>query len=183
MGTHDSEGSSHEGSNRAELDRTPLTIMVLLVIVAAVQFVHYYGIIPDRLVTHFDMAGRANGWMDRAGFVATMAAIEAIFVVGALLFVRYAARIPTGIMNIPNRDYWLQPERKDDTLRFIWSQILWIETATLAFLIAVTESVFRANMTGGTPSLPSSFFYVLAAFVVLIVWLSLRILIRFRREE
>lgn len=166
-----------------EIDRTPLTTMLVLAVVAVIQFVHYYARLPDTLATHFNMAGQPNGWTGRAGFIATMGAIEALFVVGALLFTKFAARIPTGALNIPNRDYWLEPARRSDSLKFVWSHILWIETITLAFLIAVTEVVFRSNLTGGTPALPGNFFYVLVVFVLTIGWLSIRILLRFRRHE
>ncbi len=182
METRDYTGGERPDRARIEIDRTPMMIMLVLIVVAVVQFAHYYAKLPETLATHFNMAGQPNGWTGRAGFIATMGAIEAFFVIGAFLFTRFAARIPTSALNIPNRDYWMEPARRSDSLKFVWSHILWIETITLAFLIVVAEVVFRSNLTGGTPALPGDFFYVLVVFVVTIGWLAIRILLRFRRH-
>ena len=91
-------------------------------------------------------------------------------------------RMPTSILNMPNRDYWLSPERRSASLAFFWTQAVWIEATTLAFLIVVAQFVFRANLAEGAPTLTRDFLLVLAAFVAGVVWQSFQIVRRFSRR-
>lgn len=118
------------GDRRIEIDGTPLTVLLVLAALAAVQLVHHYPNLPGTITTHFGVSGQADGWSVKQSFFPTYGIIEAAMVVAAFLMARFAARIPTGALNIPNRDYWLAPERRSESLRFVWSQILWIEAAT-----------------------------------------------------
>ncbi|MFH1501759.1 MAG: DUF1648 domain-containing protein [Candidatus Eisenbacteria bacterium] len=168
------------GDRYAEVDRSPLTVMVLLAAVAAFQLVHHYPNLPETIATHFGASGQADGWSGTRSFMLIYGVIEGAMVVGAFLIARFAMRIPTGALNIPNRDYWLEPERRSESLHFVWSRVLWMMAATLAFLIAVAEIVFRSNLTPGPPALTRDFLIVLVVFVAVTGWFSLGILTRFR---
>ncbi len=176
-GSYDGERST---GGRVETDRTPLTVLLALAALAAIQLIHHYLHLPGTLATHFGFGGQADGWTDKPSFFIIYGIVELAIVVGAFLIARFAARFPTGALNIPNRDYWLEPERRPVSLKFIWSQVLWIEAATLAFLIAIAEIIFRANLSPAPSELPEEFVVVLVVFVVVMAWLSLRIVRRFR---
>ena len=92
-------------------------------------------------------------------------------------------RTPVKFVNIPHRDYWLSPERRGETITFMSSQILWMEAATLAFLIAIAQLVFKENLGDAPPRLSGDFWYVLVPFVGVILWFSLRIILKFRRRD
>lgn len=162
------------------VDRTPLFVLVVLAVVAAGQFATHYPELPQTMAVHFGADGRANGWSDKGAFTVAYAAVEAVILLAAVALALFGDRIPTNALNIPNADYWLAPERRRETLRFTWTRVVWLETATMAFLIAVAEVVFRANRAEGPPALTSNFFVVLAAFVVAIVWQSVSMMLRFR---
>jgi uncharacterized membrane protein len=166
-----------------KVDKTPLLVLLILVAVAAGQFARHYPELPETIAVHFGSDGRANGWSDKDAFVLTYGAVEAIIVLTALALAFLGDRIPTSSVNLPNRDYWLAPERRRETLRFAWTRVAWLEAATLAFLIAVAEIIFRANRTAGPPTLTSDFFVVLAAFVVAILWQSVSMMLRFRTPK
>lgn len=162
-----------------KVDRTPLTVLLLLAVVAAGQLFHYYPKLPETIAVHFGSAGRANGWAGKVGFFPIYAAIEAAIVLAGLAAALFADRMPTSFLNMPNRDYWLSHERRAESLTFFWTQTIWIEAITLAFLIVVAEFVFRANLAGGAPRLARDFALVLVAFVAGVVWQSVRIVRRF----
>jgi uncharacterized membrane protein len=162
------------------MDKTPLTVVLLLAAVAAYQFWHYYPDLPKMLATHFGVSGQADGWSDKGVFVLTYGLIEAALVLGAFLTARFGMRIPTGSLNMPNKDYWLAEERREESLRFVWNKVLWIEAATLAYLIVIAEIIFRANLAPGPPTLGRDFFVALIAFVVVMGWMCVHILVRFR---
>lgn len=160
------------------LKRAPVTAMVALVAVAIAQFAHYYPILPDRIAVHFGVGG-ANSWSDTRSFMITYGAIEAMIVVMALVVARILERVPSSAVNIPNRDYWLDEERRRETIDYVTEQFLWIECLTLAFLVALAQIIFKVNLRGGTPSLPQDFWVTLVAFVGGIGWVCLRIVKRF----
>jgi uncharacterized membrane protein len=164
-----------------KVDRTPLTVMLLLAAVAAAQLVHYYPKLPDTVATHFGPSGQADGWSGKAVFFLTYAAIEAAIAIAGFAMAFFGDRIPDSFLSMPNRDHWLSPERREKSLTFFWTQTVWIEVMTLAFLIVVAEFVFRANLTPGAPRLSGDFAALLIAFAVGVVWQSVRIVRRFTR--
>jgi uncharacterized membrane protein len=162
-----------------DLKRAPVMAMLALAAVAAVQFSHYYPILPDRIAVHFGVGGRANGWSDTRSFMLTYGAAEAMLVVVSLVMARILERVPSSAVNIPNRDYWLADERRRATLDYIAEQVLWLECLTLAFLVAVAQMIFRVNLRGAALALPQNFWVTLVAFVGGCGWVCLRIMRRF----
>ena len=57
-------------------------------------------------------------------------------------------RVPADFINIPNRHYWMASERRDESVGFLRTHVLWMEAATLVFLIAVAQIIFSANASG-----------------------------------
>ena len=166
-----------------KLDRTPVTVMLLLAAVAAAQLLHYYTRLPETIAVHFGPSGQADGWSGKATFFTVFAVIEAAIALGGLAMARFGERIPPALLNIPNRDHWLSEDRRAESLSFFWTQTVWIEVMTLAFLIAVAEFVFRANLAGGPPRLPVDFSIVLIAFILGVAYQSIRIVRKFSRPH
>ena len=54
--------------------------------------------------------------------------------------------IPHSLINLPNKKYWLSPERADETVGFIKRQMLWFSCATMALLIDVFHQGFQVNI-------------------------------------
>jgi len=100
-----------------------------------------------------------------------------------LAFAFMLDRIPLALINIPHKHYWFSPERQEESRAFLRDQILWIETATLAFLVALAQLLFKENLGSALPRLSGSFWYVLVAFVVAVLWFSVRIITRFLRPS
>jgi len=165
------------------LNRTPMTVLLLLAAVAAIQMTHYYPLLPERLAVHFGAAGEANGWSSKGEFIVLFGAMEAFIVLFGWAFAILLDRIPMALLNIPNKDYWFSPERQEESWEFLRNQILWMETATLGFLVALAQLIFKENLGSAPPRLPDSFWYVLVAFVAVVLWFSARIIMRFRRPR
>jgi len=165
-----------------ERGRFGLTVLAALAILAAYQLVRVYPLLPERIAVHFGPEGRPDGWSGRLGFVLLYGAIEAVLVAFAAATSRFADRLPTHLWNLPNRDYWLAPERRRESVAFVARTVVWIENATLVFLIALAEIVFRANLAHGPTRLPlPTVWAILVAFVAALTWLVVRIYARFRK--
>ncbi len=160
---------------------TSLTVLFLLVAVAAIQFAYFYPKLPDQIAVHFGAGGEADSWSSKGSFVIMYAAIEALFVLMALGLSFVIARIPASMVNIPNRDYWFTGAQREGTLTYLATQMVWFEAATLAFLVVIAHIIFTTNLREGQPTLPLDFLIVLVLFIGGIASMSLRLYFRFRR--
>ncbi|HEY3818034.1 MAG TPA: DUF1648 domain-containing protein [Polyangiaceae bacterium] len=129
--------------------------------------------LPERVATHFGADGVPNGWMSRDDATTTYLAL----VIGLnLLFFLIAlslGALPSSMVNIPNRDYWLAPERRDDTVRKMAVRMAIFGVAVSTFLIVVFQMDFQAAVDAH-PSLPMS--AILPAmcvfFLFVVVWIG-----------
>lgn len=153
----------------------PVLIAYAAIAAAALfQIYHYQPLLPERLATRFDFDGAPNGWMGKEGF--------AIYYMGLLAFIMgicaasgaLMKRMSPRFINIPHRSYWLAPERRAESLRFLTALSLWTGVLTSAMIVGLMEMIFRTNLTAA-PTLDGRIFYpalgLLAVFVVMtIVW-------------
>ncbi len=150
-------------------------LIFLLIALAFLQAAHYAPLLPERVASHFDAAGRADGWSSRNGFLL----FNLVFILGmGLLFLGLTAwlpKMPADWINLPHKDYWLAPERRAATFNTINGQMEWLAAATVALLLALTQITIEANLDAGL-GLPEDAFWLLFGsymvfFVVWLVWL------------
>ena len=96
------------------------TLIFLAILAAAGWFVfNTSGGLPEQVASHFGSSGAEDSFMSRGGYVTLML----IFIVGLPLvmtaIVTLVLRGATTRLNIPNRDYWLAPTRRADTIAFL----------------------------------------------------------------
>jgi len=124
-----------------------LTGMVLGLITAlAALYVWTSGsALPELVAAHFGFSGMANGFMPRRDYLAFM-----MFVVVVLPLLMTAGmgpllRMPGARINMPNRDYWLAPERRESTIALLLGQLRLLAIALVLFLSHVHGLVVSAN--------------------------------------
>lgn len=89
----------------------------LLLAAAAWQAMSGYNQLPDRIVTHFDMQGRPNGWMDKGFFYLFYCGLVVFVNAVPFLALSASARSAPHKMNLPRKDYWLaNDERRAEAL-------------------------------------------------------------------
>jgi uncharacterized membrane protein len=161
--------------------RLPLFLFVMLLAGAAALLLHLAGQLPDLVAVHFDAAGRANGFMTRAGcrdfmLLSTLGVPLLITIATALL----PRLVPASLINIPHRDYWLAPERARDSLVFLSEQGLWFGCIFVVFLTCVDAMLVKANALS-PPEFPSRLFVamLIVFFCAVGAWF-VRMLRRFR---
>jgi len=133
---------------------------------------HFLPRLPERIATHFDGAGRPNGWMSRAALGSLDFAILAFVlsvVIGSALLIRV---LPVSLINVPNRDYWFAPERRSQSHTRLLKHLLWFSCVIVGFLIGVNHLVFLANLQPAGAHLPGvPMVALLVTFLaVLVVW-------------
>lgn len=148
------------------------TVLLLLAVVAALLMQHYYPLMPDPMASHFDGSGRPDGYQSREGFFLLSGAMVILVLVifgatGALFRV-----IPSELFSLPNRDYWLAPERRAATLDFMTRQLEWFGVATLIFLLCVLWLAMEANLSSEPRLDSTTMWWLLGGYLLFTtVWL------------
>jgi len=133
-------------------------------------------LLPPQVASHFDAAGVARGFMARSDYLLFMLAMT----IGVPLLIAATTAllprlVPVDKLRLPNRDYWLAPERRDATLAGLTTSGLGMASIVAAFLIAVHVMVIVANRQL-PPRLDSTtlWFLVGALVVSSVLWQFLR---------
>ena len=160
--------------------RTPQAL-ILLIVAAVAQLAWLAPGMPDRVATHFDGAGNPNGWMSRAGMAGFQLTILAVMGGTFLGLPVLLNRLPTTMINIPHREYWLSPERRAGSMTALRNWMAVMGCGVVFLLMAVTRMLHHANrMT--PPRLSSGVFVVcLAAFLLYVVGAIVALYRRFPR--
>jgi uncharacterized membrane protein len=118
-----------------------------LVLVAWSQAIWQRAHLPERVASHFNSAGDANGWMTRNAQLGWQ--IGTVTFVAALLqgIAMLQPRLPTAFINVPNRDYWLAPSRRAASDARIGNMVRSIGCLVLLFFIALFHLVYLANLS------------------------------------
>lgn len=162
--------------------RIPRLFFGSLLILAATFVAVTSAWLPDSVASHFGAEGNANGYMTREGYRLFMLAFTIIFPLFVTGVVALGTRlVPTRYVNIPNRDYWLAPERREQTLAYLTTHALRLGCVMVLFSAGIHWLVMRANAST-PPRLENGLFLaVLGAFVVAIVaWIG-ALMWRFRK--
>jgi uncharacterized membrane protein len=123
-----------------------LIVFILLLLLCIGHAMYYYPLLPDRVASHFGASGRPDAWSSKESFVKIyliVVAVIALLFPGIGLILR---KTPTSMMNLPNKDYWLSPERKDETIAILYRQFLWFGSATLLLLLDIFHQSFRVHL-------------------------------------
>jgi uncharacterized membrane protein len=135
-------------------------------------------LLPERVATHFDAAGKANGWMSRAQFGWESALVHlgvAAFLVGLISVMH---RLPSGLVNLPNKEYWLTPERYPEVCAFMRGWSRWLAAAILVWGTLMNWQLVLANQVV-PPRLDSMAVWILsgcllAAVGAAVIWLVVK---------
>ncbi len=126
--------------------RTPFVVLGVLFGAIAVRVLLVWDQLPPVMASHFDASGTPNGWMSRGVFFAVIGAAgggTTLLVAASGLWLRL---IPSHLINLPNREHWLTPERRDETLRRMGAWMAWFGVLTGGLMALVTELSLRANL-------------------------------------
>lgn len=152
--------------------------LLLLMALVVVQIAHYYPLVPDPMASHFVLDGYPNGWSSRAAFFAIY--LGSILLTAGVLFLLAGLlkRMPDRAVSLPNRDYWLSSDRRDQTLGYLQGMIAWCSIGVLLFLVLGTQLVIRANLTAGGRLESRKLQWIAALVVLWIVQTPLRVYAR-----
>jgi hypothetical protein len=155
------------------------TIFLVLCAVSLGEAVYMQLALPDRVAIHFDLHGKPNGWATKPGMLIGIAVELALFwaiFVGA----GFVKHLPNAAINLPGKEYWLAPGRRDATLKFLRDWTRWLALLTFGFVTAISGMVVQANLAA-SPRLPALWFWLfLVAFLSGVTAMTVMLFWRFR---
>ena len=161
--------------------RLPKLIFVLLVLYAAVHFYYVYPQLPPVVASHFDARGVANGWQPKSAFFVVFVAVSVVAVVVGFVIPRILTVLPTQLINLPNKQYWLAPERIAETQQFFSGYFGWLGCALYLLMIFAFDFAVRSNLHPENPPDGTRFWYVLGGFLLFSFLWSILMMAKFLR--
>lgn len=139
--------------------------------------------LPASMATHFNGSGVPNGWMSRSDsqtFMLLFGLVFPLFFIGLCYATRF---LPASLVNLPNRQYWLDPARKNQTSNYLVRHSLWLACLAVGFIMGIEYSLVQANrQTPPHLSLPLLLGVLLPFMAGTLLWVLL-LLRHFRRPS
>lgn len=161
--------------------RLPKLVFALLALYAAVHFSYYYPQLPDVVASHFNARGAANGWQTKSAFLQVFVGVSVLAAIIGFGIPKIIFAIPPQLINLPNKQYWLAPERRAETTQFFSTYFGWFGCAMYVILIVTFDYAIQSNLHPQNPPDPARMWYVLAGFLLFSAVFTIRMLTKFLR--
>ena len=158
-------------------------LLICLIVFAAVFIGFTAQYLPDPVATHFGVDNHADGWMSRSDYLVFMLS----FMIGISAFVSVVvgvlpARFPHWT-NVPHRDYWLAPERREESLCYLSGHGKRLGYLIVMMMMGMHYTVLLANHMR-PPALPvPTFTSILIGFALALLWWIVRLYRRFPKPK
>ncbi len=157
-------------------------LLVALLLVIALQVAYYAPRLPDTVASHFGAGGQPDGWSSKTELFVVYGVVAVVTVAPFLLLPLLLRRIPDNLINLPRKDYWLAPERREETFRVITVYLLWLGNGTLMFLAHVMGVAMAANLEP-EPRLGDTFWWSFGLYMAFVVLWLVAFIRHFYRTE
>jgi uncharacterized membrane protein len=160
--------------------RVTWSVFIVLLLFATLFVAGTGSELPLTVASHFDAAGRANAFMSRGGYIRFVlcVAVGLPVIVVAILTAVYSRAAD---LKLPNREYWLDPQRVDRTRAFLVAHGVWFGSLLVILGCFVHWLELAANRLQPPHLSNSSFAAVLIAFLIATAaWLA-ALMIAFHR--
>jgi len=118
----------------------------LLFVAVGAGYVAYSSLhMPTLVASHFGASGVANAFMPRGSYLTLMLCVTILMPMVVTLPLAIGINNPKVRINLPNRDYWLAPEQREETVAYIRQQMMRFGIALLLFICFAHWLVVRAN--------------------------------------
>lgn len=153
------------------MSRPTYAIFATLLAVAPAFLLATVVALPDRIPTHFGAGGMPDGWMTRSGYTAFMLAFTVALPILVAAAIGVLPSFAPRLVNLPNRDHWLAPERRDDSLAFLGRHACRLGCLMVLLAMGVHWLIVRASRSTPPQLEEGRLLWVLAAFLVaLVIW-------------
>ena len=142
--TGSGKGSPQESSPGAP--RTALVVFILVTVACVAHALYYYTQVPAEVPQHFGPSGEADAWGSKESSLALHLVMYAVVVATFFGVGMATGKLPDSLINLPNKEHWLSPERREHTMAYMRRQLLWLGSLTMLFLLDLFHQGVRVAM-------------------------------------
>jgi uncharacterized membrane protein len=160
--------------------RVTWSVFIVLLLFAVLFVTGTASKLPLTVASHFDAAGQPNAFMSRGGYTRFVlcAAVGFPVIVVAILTAVYSRATD---LKLPNREYWLAPQRLDRTRASLVAHGVWFGSLLVTLACFVHWLELGANLRQPPHLSNQTFAAVLIAFLIATAaWLA-ALMFAFRR--
>ncbi len=125
-----------------------ISLLLALLLIAGLQIVYFYPKLPQTVTFHFGLSGKADSWGDKTTFLKLDIIVTTLLTLLFIVMSWLPGKFSAYMIMIPNRDYWLSPENKAQTLQRTSKFILRIGVLTLFCLRLLFHHIYDVNTPG-----------------------------------
>jgi hypothetical protein len=139
-------------------------------------------LMPPQVASHFVGSGAANAFMPRENYIRFMLLVAVLVPAGLAELIGLASRLG-GSPRIPNKEYWLAPERREQTLAWMQAHARWFACLLSGFICYVHWLVIGANRVQPPVLAPDKVIPAIVVFVLCAVAWGFSLQLRFRLKR
>ncbi len=160
--------------------RLSLLFFFPLMIASAAYIVGTNGQLPSHVAMHFGSGGQVSGSVGREAYLLLSVGFATLFPLFLVASIAGLPLLTSRNVRLPNRDYWLAPPRRDETLAVMGAFGGFLGCVMTVFAAAMHYVILEAHRSV-PPQLPEALFWTVLGgfFVATISWQTLFYL-RFR---
>ncbi|HZP34235.1 MAG TPA: hypothetical protein VFB23_12830 [Candidatus Acidoferrales bacterium] len=148
---------------------------------AWLYFLHDYPQLPRVIASHFDQHGFANGWQTKQSFFGTFAGMTALGAFLVFALPTTVSVLPARWINLPHKDYWLGPEQRAASLRFLSAWFAWFGCAVYFVIVIAFDFAVETNLRPLHQPNIARLWYTLAFLIGFTIIWTRRLFARFGR--
>ena len=150
-----------------------LSVVVLLgsAALCAGQALHYAPILPAFVASHFGPNGAPNATMPRESFILLNFGVVGLLTALFLGISTLMGSLRAESINLPDKEHWMAPERRQDTVDFLAGYFPWFGSATLLLMLDMFRQVFRFNL-GLAKTLEHPFASLCVYLLAVLAWMA-----------
>lgn len=156
-------------------------VFVILCSVCVVHALYYYPRLPEQVARHFNASGQPGAKGNKMQFLVVYLATVGIMAAVFLGFGFLLPKVSNSAFNLPNKDYWLAPERRQQTLDSVLSSVFWLGSMTMLLLLDIFHQSVLVHL-GKTATL-GHFWISLSIYLAITVWVCIAINRKFNKRE
>ena len=166
------------------MQKTSLPFYVLLALIAAalIHLMHYYPQMSGKVAIHFNALGEADGWSEKSFFLWINIFLYCFMGLTFLGLGLLMKKIPVSMINLPNKEYRLSPERKETALSTVANYLYWFGCATMLLLLSIQHLVVRINLDGSGNIGPSIWVPLVGYLIFTVIWL-VKLFLNFQKTK
>lgn len=137
--------------------------------------------LPAKVATHFNFEGTPDGFMTLTGYRWFICIFSGVFPMFMVFMIGVVPSLLPGVTNIPHRDFWLHPDRKAETMNYLFCMGCWMASLMTLFFVGLNYVTVVANQSDPVRMPSRIFFTMLVAFLAGIATWVLALNRKFRR--